>query len=66
MKIKLLIEELQKQGWVLDRIRGSHHVFVHFDAVRPVVVPVHNKEIPDFYAKGILRQAKGSLSKGAR
>lgn len=33
---------LRKQGWVMDRVKGSHHIFTKAD--RPetiVVVPVH-------------------------
>lgn len=59
-----LFEELKKAGWTLDRVRGSHHVFVHPKAKRSVVVPVHSKELPDFYAKSILKQAKVSLKEG--
>lgn len=61
VKIKALFEELKKKGWILDRIRGSHHVFVHSKAKRSVVVPLHSKELPDFYAKSILKQAENAL-----
>ena len=61
MKIKDLFEELKMKGWDLDRVRGSHHVFVHSCAKRAIVVPVHSKEIPDFYAKSILKQAEAAL-----
>jgi predicted RNA binding protein YcfA (HicA-like mRNA interferase family) len=56
-----LIKNLEDGGWRLDRVRGSHHVFVHDDAMRSVVVPVHGKEIPDFFAKAILKQASDAL-----
>ena len=61
MKIRTLFEGLKEKGWVLDRIRGSHHVFIHPKAKRSVVVPVHSKELPDFYAKSILKQAEAAL-----
>ncbi|HLG20146.1 MAG TPA: type II toxin-antitoxin system HicA family toxin [Bdellovibrionota bacterium] len=63
MKIRDLVAELNGGGWELDRIRGSHHVFVHPRAVRAITVPVHGNEIPDFYAKSILKQAKRALRK---
>ncbi len=66
MKVKELIKELESQGWVLDRIRGSHHVYVHRDAIRSVTVPVHGKDIPDHFAKEILQQAKRALLKERR
>lgn len=61
MKIRDLVSELEQQGWQLDRVHGSHHVFVHSKAKRSVVVPVHGKEIPDFYARSILKQAERAL-----
>jgi predicted RNA binding protein YcfA (HicA-like mRNA interferase family) len=29
VKSRDLIRELEADGWVLDRVRGSHHVFKH-------------------------------------
>ncbi len=63
MKVKELIKLLKDKGWNQDRIRGSHHVFIHSAAKRSITIPVHNKEIPDFYAKSILKQAKEALKK---
>ena len=61
VKVKELIAEIERRGWELDRIRGSHHVFTHPNARRSVVVPVHGKEIPSFFAKSILKQADAAL-----
>jgi predicted RNA binding protein YcfA (HicA-like mRNA interferase family) len=61
VKIRQLFDELKKMGWRLDRIKGSHYVFVHPSAKRSIVVPVHGKELPDFYANSILKQAKAAL-----
>lgn len=36
---KELIRLLQQQGWVLDRIQGSHHILVRQD--KTLSVPVH-------------------------
>jgi len=57
MKVKALLRELKRRGWRLDRVSGSHHVFVHPNGRRNIVVPIHGAEIPDHFAKGILRQA---------
>lgn len=62
VKIRDLFETLKINGWELDRIRGSHHVFVHSKAKRSITVPVHTKELPDFYAKAILKQAQAALN----
>jgi len=47
---------LKKNGWKLERVNGSHHVFVK-SGCRPVAVPFHgNKDIGNF-AKRILKEA---------
>jgi len=61
MKAKDLVRELARQGWKLERIKGSHHVFRHEKATRPVVVPLHGSDIPETWAKEILKQAARAL-----
>ena len=63
VKTKELIAELEQHGWRLDRICGSHHVFTHPKATRSIVVPVHGKEMPGFYARAIRKQAEAAVSK---
>jgi predicted RNA binding protein YcfA (HicA-like mRNA interferase family) len=41
---KELIQLVQSQGWVLVRIKGSHHIFQHPNYTYNVVVPVHGKK----------------------
>jgi predicted RNA binding protein YcfA (HicA-like mRNA interferase family) len=48
-----LAKILEKKGFVLDRIRGSHHVYVHPGTKVTISLPVHRKEIK----KGILLDA---------
>ena len=52
-----LIRELKFAGWELDRIQGSHHVFVH--PIRPgiVVVPHPKKDLGKGLVKAIRKQA---------
>jgi predicted RNA binding protein YcfA (HicA-like mRNA interferase family) len=64
MKIKDLIRELERRGWMLDRIKGSHHVFVHPQGRRAVPVPIHGDEISNFKAQKILKQATEALRDG--
>ena len=53
---KELIKLLKNNGWALDRINGSHHIFVKNDKI--VVVPVHGKsDVPKGTLNAILRQA---------
>lgn len=43
---KNLIKIMQKRGWVLKRITGSHHLFVHPDKAEIISVPMHgNKDV---------------------
>jgi len=43
---------LEKNGFVLDRVKGSHHIFYHPEMNKRVVVPFHKKDLP----KGTLRE----------
>lgn len=52
-----LIRELQKAGWVLDRVRGSHHVFRHPDRPGILVVPHPKKELGTGLVQAIRKQA---------
>ena len=45
-----LAKVLEKKGFVLDRIRGSHHVYVHPETKVTISLPIHRTEIK----KGIL------------
>jgi predicted RNA binding protein YcfA (HicA-like mRNA interferase family) len=63
MKAKELVRELERMGWRLERIKGSHHVFQHEKSARPVVVPMHGSDIPEIWARSILKQAARSLGR---
>ena len=56
MTAKQIMKILKRNGWKLDRIKGSHHVFVK-DGQRPVPVPVHGKDDLGDFGKEILSQA---------
>jgi predicted RNA binding protein YcfA (HicA-like mRNA interferase family) len=53
MKSADLIRELKAAGWVLDRVRGSHHVFKHTERPGHIIVP-HEK-----HAHGLASQTRG-------
>lgn len=57
MKSADLIRELTKAGWVLDRIRGSHHVFRHPSKPGIVVVPHPKKDLGKGLVATIRKQA---------
>ncbi len=52
VKSSELITLLEKQGWVLQRIKGSHHQFKHPDSPLVVTVPHPVKDLK----LGTLRQ----------
>ena len=51
-----LLKRLRANGWVLDRIRGSHHIVTK--ATKTISVPVHgSKDIPKGTLNAILKEA---------
>ncbi len=57
MNGKDLIKVLKENGWILDRINGSHHIFIK-EEKRAIPVPVHgSKELPKGLVNAILKQA---------
>lgn len=54
---KDLIKALERKGWLLDRIRGSHHILVHAEQRRALTIPVHNRELKTGTLASILRVA---------
>ncbi len=57
MRSSELIRELEKAGWVLKRVRGSHHVFTHPQRRGPVVVPHPKHELGVGLVAKIRKQA---------
>ena len=43
---------LKEKGYRLDRISGSHHLFVKKGS-QPISIPVHNGKVKPFYVKQI-------------
>ncbi len=52
-----IIKVLEKKGFVLDRIKGSHHIYYHPKMKRRVVVPLHKRDLPKGTLFEILKQA---------
>ena len=56
MSGKALLKVLKKDGWILERVKGSHHIMVKGGLT--VVVPVHgNSDIPKGTLNAILKQS---------
>ena len=49
---------LERAGYRLERIRGSHHVFTKAGA-SPVVVPVHRGKVKHYYVRQIKKLVEG-------
>jgi predicted RNA binding protein YcfA (HicA-like mRNA interferase family) len=54
---KKIAKILEKDGFLLDRVKGSHHIYYHPATKRRVVVPFHKKDLPKGTLLEILRQA---------
>jgi predicted RNA binding protein YcfA (HicA-like mRNA interferase family) len=57
MKSADLIREMKEGGWVLDRVRGSHHVFRHPSRPGIIVVPHPKKDLGGGLVAEIRKQA---------
>ena len=56
MTARQIINILKANGWALERINGSHHIFSR-PGHRAVPVPVHNNQDLGILGKRILKQA---------
>jgi predicted RNA binding protein YcfA (HicA-like mRNA interferase family) len=52
-----LIRLLMSKGFVLDRVSGSHHIYIHPTSHKRVTVPFHKKDLPTGTMLAILKQA---------
>ena len=53
-----VVRALQRAGYVLSHVRGSHHYLRKPGATHLVVVPVHgNRDLPKGTLRSVLRQA---------
>ncbi len=55
MRDKDLLKLLQKNGWELVRINGSHHVLQKGSQIE--IVPIHGKDVPTGLLNKILKRA---------
>jgi predicted RNA binding protein YcfA (HicA-like mRNA interferase family) len=57
MNSKELIKVLEKDGWVLRGIKGSHHVFNHPSRSGHITVPHPKKDLGIGLVQKLLKQA---------
>ena len=54
-----LISALRKEGWYIDRIRGSHVIMRHEDKPgTKIIIPVHGKSVKPGTLSNILKKAE--------
>lgn len=54
MKDKDLLKALQKDGWKVVRIHGSHHILQKGDKTE--TLPIHGKDVPNGLLNAILKR----------
>lgn len=54
MKDKDLLKLLKKNGWVVVRVNGSHHVLQKGE--QTTVVPLHGRDVPTGLLNQILKE----------
>jgi len=52
-----LAKVLEKKGFVLHRVRGSHHAYFHPDLDVTITIPFHKKEVGKGLLIEIMKQA---------
>ncbi|MCX7794656.1 MAG: type II toxin-antitoxin system HicA family toxin [Thermodesulfovibrionales bacterium] len=52
-----VINILEKKGYILERIKGSHRIYRHPETRKMVVIPYHKKDLPKGTLLEILKQA---------
>jgi predicted RNA binding protein YcfA (HicA-like mRNA interferase family) len=56
-----IVKILERNGFVLDRTKGSHRIYRNERTKRKVVIPFHKKDLPIGTLQEILRQAGISI-----
>ena len=54
---KKLLKIIQKAGFEIDHITGSHYILYHHQTNKRIVVPFHCKDLPKGTAHSILKAA---------
>lgn len=54
MKDKDLLKALQKNGWKVVRVHGSHHILQKGDKTE--TLPIHGKDVPTGLLNAILKR----------
>ncbi|MDD3623916.1 MAG: type II toxin-antitoxin system HicA family toxin [Bacilli bacterium] len=52
-----IIKILKSKGFILDRIKGSHHIYYQHETKTRIVVPFHKRDLPIGTCIAILKSA---------
>ena len=52
-----IIKILQRNGFIVDRVRGSHYILFNQNSKVRVVVPMHKKDLPKGTLYEIIKQS---------
>ncbi|PKL86599.1 MAG: hypothetical protein CVV22_00470 [Ignavibacteriae bacterium HGW-Ignavibacteriae-1] len=52
-----IMKILLKNGFLIDRIKGSHHILINHDTKTRVVIPMHKKDLPKGTLYEIIKQS---------
>ena len=56
-KPRKLIKIFEKQGYVIDRQKGSHVILLHPTSRRRLTIPLHTRDIPNGTFLAIIKDA---------
>jgi len=58
MNFKELEKMIKADGWILDRVNGSHHQYEHPTKPGILTIPRHTGDIDPYIVKSTLKRAK--------
>lgn len=54
---KVLIKLFEKQGYIIDRQKGSHVILYHSPSHKRLTIPMHTRDIPNGTLHAIIKQS---------
>ena len=61
VRFAVVKKDVERAGWVLDRVRGSHHTFRKPDGTS-YTIPVHHGKVLPYYVREITKQIREAQS----
>jgi predicted RNA binding protein YcfA (HicA-like mRNA interferase family) len=58
LRASVIVKALERAGFVVKRQTGSHVILTRAGLRRPVVVPMHRRELPRATVRDIITQAE--------